>query len=53
MSTWIVIERFGGSENAAICIDEDGRNRLFDSQKEAQKFADEECQEGTVVEVGS
>ena len=48
---FIVIETHGGSQYAIICIDEQGENMLFSTEPEAQNFADEECQDGIIVEV--
>jgi len=51
MGQYVVIEAHGGAEYAIVCMDEDGNNIVFDSEQEARKFADEECQYGIVVEV--
>jgi hypothetical protein len=48
---YIVIELFGGVEYASICTNEDGKNIVFESKEEAEKFAKKECQDGIVVEV--
>jgi len=45
---YIVIEKHGGWEYAAIVTDRDGNNRIFDTIEEAQKKANE-CQDGIVV----
>lgn len=51
MGQFIVIEAHGGAEYAIVCMDEDGNTIVFNSEQEAQRFADEECQYGIVVEV--
>lgn len=45
---YLVIETFGGLENAAIVTDQDGNNKVFHTKEDAQKEADE-CQNGLVV----
>lgn len=45
---YIVIEKHGGWEYAAIVTNEDGENKLFDTLKEAQEEADD-CQDGIVI----
>lgn len=45
---YIVIEKHGGWEYAAIVTNEDGSNKIFDTIEEAQLEADE-CQDGIVV----
>lgn len=45
---FIVIEKHGGPEYAAICTDTDGNNLVFDNGKEAQDEADK-CQDGIVI----
>lgn len=48
MAQYIVIETFGGMENATIVTNpEDGTNRIFDTYEEALKEA-EDCQDGIV-----
>jgi hypothetical protein len=49
--TWIIIERFGGLESAIICTNEDGENRLFHSEKDAEGWAKDNCQDGQVVKL--
>lgn len=46
---WIVIECHGGPQYATICVDADGNNMIFSTEEEAQKYADEECQEGLTL----
>jgi hypothetical protein len=48
---YIVIEAFGGAEYATIVMDEDGNNKIFDTEEEAQQEADD-CQDGLVVSIG-
>lgn len=45
---YIVIEKHGGWEYAAIVTDENGNNKVFDTIEEAQKEADD-CQDGIVI----
>jgi len=45
---YIVIEAFGGAEYATIVMEENGSNKIFDSEEEAQQEADD-CQDGFVV----
>jgi hypothetical protein len=45
---YIVIEKHGGPEYAIICTDEDGNNKVFDTEEEAQVEADD-CQDGIVI----
>ena len=45
---YIVIETHGGPEYAIIVMDEDGNNKIFDSEEEAQTEADH-CQDGIVI----
>lgn len=47
---YVVIEKFGGAEYAAIVTDEEGNNKVFDTFEEAQAEADD-CQDGIVVEL--
>lgn len=47
---YIVIELHGGPEYAIICTDEKGLNLVFETEKEAAKYA-EYCQDPIVVEV--
>ena len=47
---YIVIEKFGGLEYAAIVTDEEGNNKIFDTFDEALEEA-EECQDGVVVQL--
>jgi len=47
---YIVIEKHGGPEYAIIVTDEDGNNKIFDTEDEAQTEADD-CQDGIVVEL--
>lgn len=46
---FIVIDIGYGLSAAAICTDEDGDNLVFDTEEEANEFANTECQEGIVV----
>lgn len=48
--SYIVIEKFGGAEYATIVIDENGKNKVFETIEEAQGEADE-CQDGIVIKV--
>lgn len=47
---FIVIEIHGGAQYATIVTDENGQNKIFDTNEEAQKEANE-CQHGIIVEV--
>lgn len=47
---FIVIECHGGPEYAIIVVDEDGNNKVFDSERDALAEASE-CQDGRVVEI--
>jgi hypothetical protein len=47
---YIVIEKHGGPEYAVIVTNEDGENKVFDNEQEAQVEADD-CQDGIVVEL--
>ncbi len=47
---YIVIEAHGGAQYATIVTNEDGENKVFDTQEEAQAEADD-CQDGYVVEI--
>lgn len=47
---FIVIECHGGAEYAIVVMDEDGNNKMFDTQ-EAAEIEAEECQDGRVVEI--
>ena len=47
---YIVIEAHGGPEYAIICTDENGKTKIFATQEEAQREADE-CQDGKVVDL--
>lgn len=48
MMNFIVIEKF---DFVAICTNEDGETMYFETREDAQKHADEECQNGQVVEL--
>jgi len=50
MEEYIVIERFGGADYAAIVTNEDGSNKIFDTYDDALAEANE-CQDGLVVEI--
>lgn len=45
---YIVIEKHGGPGYAIIVTDEDGNNKVFDTEEEAEREA-AECQDGMVV----
>ena len=47
---WIVIEKHGGPEYAAIVTDTDGNNKVFDSLVDAEQEA-ADCQDGITVEI--
>jgi len=47
---FIVIECHGGAEYATIVMNEDGSNKVFSDQGEADAEA-AECQDGKVVEI--
>ena len=47
---YIVIEKHGGPQYAAIVMDEGWNNKIFTSLEEAQKEADD-CQDGIVIEI--
>ena len=47
---YIVIEKHGGAEYAAIVTNEEGQNLVFDTKEEAQAEADD-CQDGIVVQL--
>jgi hypothetical protein len=48
---YIVIEIFGGANHAIVVTDEDGNNQVFDDKQKAIDYADNECQEGIVLEI--
>ena len=48
--TFLVLEVFGGPETAMIVVDEEGSNKIFDNNIEAQQEADE-CQEGMIIQI--
>lgn len=48
---WIVIETYGGPEYAIVCTNEDGYNLLFSTEEEAKYYADNECQDGRILEI--
>lgn len=49
--SWIVIEAWLGAEGAAICVnEEDGQNKVFENEQDAQAEADK-CQDGLIVEI--
>jgi hypothetical protein len=48
--SYIIIERFGGVEHAAICTDENGNNLVFENREAAETDATD-CQDGLVVEM--
>jgi hypothetical protein len=48
---FIVIEAHGGPEYASVCTNEDGEAIVFTTEKDAQDFANAECQYGVVVEI--
>jgi hypothetical protein len=45
---YIVIEKHGGPEYAIIVTDEDGNNKVFDTEEEAEQEAGD-CQDGIFV----
>jgi hypothetical protein len=47
---FIVIEKHGGPEYAAIVTNEDGENLVFYDEDSAQKEADD-CQDGIIIEI--
>ncbi|WP_256004949.1 hypothetical protein [Pedobacter deserti] len=47
---YIVIEKHGGAEYAAIVTDTDGNNKVFDVYEEAKEEA-ADCQDGIVIEL--
>lgn len=47
---YIVIEKHGGPEYAAIVTDQNEDNLLFDTSEEAQEYV-ELCQNGVMVEL--
>jgi len=47
---YIVIECHGGAEYAIVVTNENGENKVFDTQEEAQAEADD-CQNGIVVPI--
>ena len=47
---YIVIEKLGGAEYAAIVTDTEGNNKVFETKGKAQIEADD-CQDGIVVEL--
>ena len=47
---YIVIELHGGPEYAVICINEQGENEVFETEKAAAKYT-EYCQGAIIVEV--
>lgn len=48
---FIVLELHGGAEYAIVCTNEDGVNLIFDDRDEAESYAQDECQDGRIVEV--
>jgi hypothetical protein len=46
--SYIVIETLGGPEYAIIVTDQDGNNKVFDTEEEAEEEASD-CQDGLVV----
>lgn len=51
---YIVLEKFnrlGGVIDVVIDEPERGLTKFFETEEEAQKFADEECQDGQVVDI--
>lgn len=47
---FIVIENHGGPEYACIVMDEEGNNKVFSTEEDAQIEADD-CQDGYVIEL--
>lgn len=47
---FIVLETFGGADYAIVAINEDGSNKVFDNDGEAQEEANN-CQEGIVIPI--
>ena len=50
IDSYIVIEVHGGPEYAAICVDENGENVVFDSREDAEEYA-KDWQDAIVVEL--
>lgn len=48
--SYIIIERHGGPEYAAIVTDQDGNNQVFDSYEEAQQEVDD-CQDSMIIKI--
>jgi hypothetical protein len=48
--SYIVIEKFGGPQYSIIVTDVDGFTMVFESEKEAQREADD-CQDAIIVEI--
>ncbi len=48
---FLILDLTDGPEHAFIVKDDDGDNRLFDSQEEAEEFLRDEIQEGVVIEI--
>jgi hypothetical protein len=49
---WIVLELWPSPENTHVVSNEDGESVVFETEEEAKQFADEECQDGIVVQIG-
>lgn len=50
---FIVIETHGGPAYAIICCDIEGNNLVFDTKEEAEKYSEDECQDGVVIDLNS
>lgn len=48
--SYIVIEKHGGAQYAIIVTDENGLTKVFDTEKLAQREADD-CQDAIIVEI--
>jgi len=48
---FLILDLTDGPEHAFIVKEDNGDNRLFDSQEEAETFLRDEVQEGIVVDV--
>jgi hypothetical protein len=49
--TYFIIEMHGGIQYSAPCLDEDGNVIEFETRKDAQKYAQGNCQDGIIIGV--
>ena len=48
---YIVLETHGGAAYTIVCMDEDGSTKVFEDQKSAQHYANNECLDGIPVRI--